>query len=95
MNAGINADFFGDNEAQLRQSVAYDGFTTNLTAFAVVVPGEAYHFKTAVADVADAAFDSGVMLEAFSFRSMGGLSTGLIGATGQPAPMACVREGRL
>ena len=95
MNAGINADFFGDNKAQLGQRVAYDGFTTNLTAFAVVVPGKAYHFKTAVADVADAAFESGVMLEAFSFHTMGGLSIGMNGATGQLAPTAHVCEGRL
>ncbi len=42
---------------------------TNLTAFAVVQPGLTYHFKVAIADMADAAFDSGVFLEAFSFRS--------------------------
>lgn len=95
VNAGINEDYFIDNEAQIGQFLAYDGFTTNLTAFAVVVPGEAYHFKTAIADVSDMSFDSGVMLEAFSFRSIGGLSTGLDGTTGKPAPMARVRNGQL
>ncbi len=95
VNSGINSAYFVDNEAQAGQFVAYDGFTSNLTAFAVVVPGESYHFKTAIADVADGVLDSGVMLEAFSFRSMGGLSTGLSGATSEPSPMARVREGRL
>lgn len=95
VNAGLNADYFVDNQAQGGQYVVYDGFTTNLTAFAVVVPGESYHFKTAIADVADGVLDSGVMLEAFSFRSMGGLSTGVNGSTGQPSPMARVRDGRL
>ena len=94
VNAGVNAQYFVDNEAQGGVYVVYDGFTSNLTAFAVVVPGESYHFKTAIADVADGAFDSGVMLEAFSFRSMGGLSTGLDGAE-HPAPMARVRDGHL
>lgn len=95
VNAGLNSSFFVDNEAQGGQYVAYDGFTTNLTAFAVVVPGESYHFKTAVADAADGVFDSGVMLEAFSFRSMGGLSTGVNGINGQPAPAARMRNGQL
>jgi hypothetical protein len=95
VNAGLNDDYFIDNEVQMGEFLAYDGFTTNLTAFAVVVPGESYHFKTAIADVSDMIYDSGVMLEAFRFRSMGGLSTGLNGVTGQPAPMARVRDGRL
>ncbi len=94
VNAGLNAAYYVDNEAQAGQYVVYDGFTTNLTAFAVVVPGESYHFKTAIADVADGVFDSGVMLEAFSFRSMGGLSTGLNG-NNQEEPRARVRDGRL
>ncbi len=95
VNAGLNATWFVDNETQNGQFVAYDGFTTNLTAFAVVVPGESYHFKTAIADVADAVFDSGVLLEAFSFRSMGGLSTGVGTAGGPNSPMARMRDGQL
>jgi hypothetical protein len=57
-------------------TVAYDGFTVNLVATAVVVPGETYTFKLAVGDAMDAIYDSGVFLEAFSFRSFG-ISTGL------------------
>lgn len=95
VNAGVNMAYFVDNESQAGQFVAYDGFTTNLTAFAVVIPGESYHFKTAIADVGDGAFDSGVMLEAFSFRSMGGLSTGINNGMIGPSPTARVRDGRL
>jgi len=69
VNAGLNGTYFVDNEAGAGQNVAYDGFTTNLTVFAVVSPDDIYHFKVAIADVADASFDSGVFLEAFSFRS--------------------------
>lgn len=72
-----NAGFYHNNEVPPGQYVGYDGFTTNLTAFAVVQPGEDYHFKVVVVDVADGVFDSGVFLEAFSFRSVFGLSTGL------------------
>ena len=72
VNAGVNATYYVDNEAIPGVYCAYDGFTQNLTAFAVVTPGATYHFKTAIADVADGAFDSGVFLEAFSFRSVMG-----------------------
>ncbi|MBL0128018.1 MAG: T9SS type A sorting domain-containing protein [Flavobacteriales bacterium] len=70
VNAGLNNAYFYDNEVGTGTMVTYDGFTTNLTAFAVVSPEETYHFKVAIADVADASFDSGVFLEAFSFRSV-------------------------
>ncbi len=65
-----NSDYYHDNEAALGQYVAYDGFTVNLTAFAEVQPEETYHFKVAIADAGDMVFDSGVFLEAFSFRSV-------------------------
>lgn len=71
VNAGLNAAYFVDNETAQGQELAYDGYTTNLTAFAVVVPNNSYHFKMAVADAMDGIMDSGVLLEAFSFRSTG------------------------
>lgn len=76
VNAGMNTAYFHDNQLPPGQYVAYDGFTTNLTAFAVVSPDDVYHFKVAIADVADDIFDSGVFLEAFSFRSTS-LTTGI------------------
>lgn len=77
VNSFTNATYYVDNEAIPGVNCAYDGFTQNLTAFAVVTPGATYHFKTAIADVADGIFDSGVFLEAFSFRSVMGSSTGI------------------
>ncbi len=65
-----NSAYYFDNEAAMGQYVAYDGFTVNLTAFAEVQPNETYHFKVAIADAGDMVYDSGVFLEAFSFRSV-------------------------
>ncbi|GJM32801.1 MAG: hypothetical protein DHS20C18_18020 [Saprospiraceae bacterium] len=45
----------------------YDGFTTVLTAQAIVVPCSTYTIKLAISDVFDSAYDSGVFLEAKSF----------------------------
>jgi hypothetical protein len=69
VNLLTNSAYYTDNENPAGQFVAYDGFTSNLTVFAVVTPGQTYHFKVVVTDVGDYAFDSGVFLEAFSFRS--------------------------
>jgi len=49
--------------------IQYDGYTTPLTATANVVACQTYHIKLAIADVSDAAYDSGVFLEAGSFSS--------------------------
>ncbi|MEI6574930.1 MAG: choice-of-anchor L domain-containing protein [Bacteroidota bacterium] len=51
--------------------VQYDGFTTVLTAWALVVPCTAYHIKLAIADGGDHIYDSGVFLEEGSFSSAG------------------------
>lgn len=50
-------------------SVQYDGFTTVLRAKAAVQCGQTYHIKLAISDGGDGVFDSGVFLEARSFRS--------------------------
>lgn len=90
VNFGLNELYFYDNETADGQFVAYDGFTTNLTAFAVVSPEETYHFKVAIADALDGVYYSGVFLEAFSFRS-NALSTGI----GENTPaMRSVRNGQ-
>jgi gliding motility-associated-like protein len=53
----------------LGTSFTYNGFTSTLTAIAVVVPCSTYHLKLAIADIADWSFDSGVFLEAGSLSS--------------------------
>lgn len=65
------SSFYFDNETPPGTSVQYDGFTVPLTAIAAVTCGQTYHIKIAIADVGDAAFDSGVFLEAGSFSSVG------------------------
>ena len=47
----------------------HDGHTKVLTAASAVTPCQTYHLKIAIADVGDAAYDSGVFLEAESLRS--------------------------
>jgi hypothetical protein len=91
VNLGMNSTYYHDNEAGSGVHVSYDGFTTNLTAFAVVSPDDIYHFKVAIADVADGVLDSGVFLEAFSFRSVMGLSTAM--RERDAAPMRIARDG--
>ncbi len=54
-----------------RYDVQFDGFTVVLQARFTVIPVEIYHIKMAVADVSDGILDSGVFLEAGSFRSSG------------------------
>ncbi|MFH0893095.1 MAG: OmpA family protein [Bacteroidota bacterium] len=54
---------------QLNTYFQYDGFTKKLKAECKVQPGQTYHIKIAIGDVADHIFDSGVFLEAKSFSS--------------------------
>ncbi len=58
-------------------TVAYNGLTTVLTAFALVECGETYRIKIAIGDGFDTGFDSAVFLEAGSFVSSGQVSTSL------------------
>ena len=90
VNAADNSAYFHDNETPPGPYVAYDGYTTNLTAFAEVVPGGNYHFKVAIADAADGVWDSGVFLQAFSFRSV--VNTTQVGEPGVPS-MGLSRQG--
>lgn len=62
----FNAQYYNDNLGSALQPV-YDGFTDVFTALAVVTPCQPYTIKLAIADVGDAAYDSGVFLEAKSF----------------------------
>jgi hypothetical protein len=64
--------YFIDNTVPVSYTIAYDGMTTILTASATgIQPGQTYHLKIAIADVCDGIFDSGVFLEAGTFRIIG------------------------
>lgn len=65
----VHEEFYVPYDTLNGQDAAYDGFTTTLPAKFVVQPGETYHVKIALADVADGIFDSGVFL---SINSLGG-----------------------
>lgn len=91
VNVGSNNSFYYDNENPQGQNVSFDGFTTGLTAFAVVQPGSTYHFKVAIADALDEIFDSAVLLEAFSFRSVD-MSTRVAENTSSPLRVAATEE---
>jgi len=66
--ASYSVFYAGDNSGT---DFEYDGRTVVLTAVAAVVCGETYHIKLAIGDAGDAAWDSGVFLEANSFNSSG------------------------
>ncbi len=51
------------------EDIEFDGFTTVMTVTVEVEPCESYHIKLAIADVADAYFDSAVFLKANSFNA--------------------------
>ncbi len=50
-------------------NITYNGLTTVLTAWALVIPCTSYHLKLEIADLGDNSYDSGVFLEANSFSS--------------------------
>jgi len=54
--------------------IQYDGFTTVLTARAKIECGAKYRLTLAIADVGDPIFDSGIFLEAKSFKSVAPLA---------------------
>jgi outer membrane protein OmpA-like peptidoglycan-associated protein len=80
---------FGKESGLPKYNIQYDGFTTVLEATCKVVPGEVYHIQMAIADVGDYSLDSGIFLEAHSFRSLGGnyvSLSGLFEPAGPPTP---------
>ncbi|MEO8149174.1 MAG: choice-of-anchor L domain-containing protein [Bacteroidia bacterium] len=64
----VNCAYYHDNTNDT--TVAFDGFTVPLTATITLIPGQTYHLKLAVADVADGIFDTGVFLQKYSLRSV-------------------------
>ncbi len=64
-----NSIYFVDNASG--STVAFNGFTTVLTAYAQVQCGQTYHIKLAIGNGTDESLQSGVFLEAGSFTSTG------------------------
>ncbi|MEI6766668.1 MAG: choice-of-anchor L domain-containing protein [Bacteroidota bacterium] len=61
--------YYVDNTALGGTTIAFNGFTTPLTAWCHVTPCQTYHVKLAVGDDYNGLYDSGVFLEASSFTS--------------------------
>lgn len=73
-------------------TIAYNGFTTVLTALSAVTPCLTYHLKLAIADASDPGWDSGTFLKAGSLSS-NSVTVEPIGGGGLIAPEPyCVRE---
>lgn len=61
VNAGNNNSFYVANPSS--SSLQYDGLTTLLTRTVTLCPCASYHFKIAIADAWDCAYDSGVFVD--------------------------------
>ncbi len=63
------SNYYVNNIAAGGTDIAFNGFTTPLTAWCKVIPCQTYHIKIAVADGYNGLYDSAVFLEANSFVS--------------------------
>jgi hypothetical protein len=73
VNQTANVAYYYDN--MFGQYCSFDGFTISLTSVTPVTANQTYHFKIGVADASDQIYDTGVFLEAYSFRSNMSLGT--------------------
>jgi len=83
--------YYVDNQTAGGLHVAYNGYTTVLTAVAAVIPCETYHLKLAIADAGDDGYDSGVFLKAGSLNSVGIALTPESTQGGNDADPHCIR----
>ncbi len=65
-----NAIYFVENQNPVSGGIRLNGYTTMFEAYSEVEFGEEYHFKFAVCDLLDGALNSGVFLEAGSFKGI-------------------------
>lgn len=72
VNHRMNKQFYVSNDAGSYHydKLEFDGFTKALTAASKVVANKVYHMKIIIADLGDCEYDSGVLLETRSFRSI-------------------------
>jgi hypothetical protein len=84
------SNFYVDNTAGT--TIQFDGFTTVLTAQAIVIPCETYHLRLSIADAGDGIYDSGVFFETGSLSSVAVLDAGpdLTFCSGQTASLGSV-----
>ena len=56
----MNCEYYADNTGGL--TLEYDGLTTVLTGWLLVVPCEEYHIIIGIADCGDGIYDAGVFI---------------------------------
>lgn len=68
---GTYSNFMNPNPSPISSvpTISYNQLTRSIKASAATIPCQQYHFKLAIADGGDDAYDSGVFLEAGSFTS--------------------------
>jgi outer membrane protein OmpA-like peptidoglycan-associated protein len=73
INPARNSELYIDNTQPANPFYHYlefDGFTQPLIAASRVAPGKLYRLKIMIADLEDCEYDSGVLLQAYSLRSV-------------------------
>lgn len=65
-----NCKYFYDN-VNGGKDIEYDGITVTIKSLVPVLPDSMYHFTIVIADAGDGIFDSGVLMEGKSFKSLG------------------------
>ena len=80
VNATTNNSFYVNNATGT--AIKLDAFTTIITSDIDVVPCQSYHFKLAIADAGDGAFDSGVFVDFLDCSSA-------LNATATTTPVSC------
>ena len=80
VNANTNNTFYVNNATG--NAIKLDAFTTIITSDIDVVPCQSYHFKLAIADAGDGAFDSGVFVDFLDCSSA-------LNATATTTPVSC------
>jgi hypothetical protein len=63
-------EYFYDN-VDGGKNIEYDGLTLTMNSVIPVEPNSMYHFTVVIADASDGIFDSGVLMEGESFKSLG------------------------
>ncbi len=85
-----NCQYYVENSGG--QILQYDGYTTRLTAGTHVQPCATYHLRLAIADAGDGIYDSGIFIQAGSFKSTAAFNLQYNGASSPSIINMCPGE---
>jgi len=92
INFSANSTYYVDNVGGTE--IKLDGYTTPLTAYALVIPDSTYRVKLAIADALDPFFDSGIFLQREGIcANTGTMILSGLGNNGQYSPTITLDEG--